>query len=300
MTVKRCVVDNKVFLLGLDQLYREAMKRQERVELLGCARRVAATLGVPPADVQIEGYYGEAADLTEYFRLMRGLQEVPATARAAVTELAEFRRLDDVAAAPLYGRAQDVGGLLPVGRDPLSQALDNTKPNWTAERLTAAAGAVARDWDDFSLVGLAARWGDAVMLAALRESVVLYAGLMVTGIPPTYEFIWRVDPDLARQAQRFIDCFNGMFGKLLPAALADQAEAFWWAADENDIVGRCVRLGYDDSTRAVRHYHWAVRPDLVRGPNLHEFWDADVWTTQRYRESLGLPVEHATTKFPFE
>jgi len=61
-----CVVDDRVFLLGLDQLYREAMKWHERGELLTCARRVAATLGVSPADVPIEGYYGEDEDLAEY------------------------------------------------------------------------------------------------------------------------------------------------------------------------------------------------------------------------------------------
>lgn len=294
MRVERCVIDNRVFLLGLDQLYRDAMKRQERGELLSCARRVTAALGVAPADVPIEGYYGEHPDLTEYFRLMRALQDVSAAARDAVAGLAEFRRLDEVTSAPLFGRAQDVGKLLPVGRDPLSQALSDTAPDWAAARLTATAATVARDWDDFSLVGLAARWGDAVVLAALRESVVLYAEFMCGGLPPTYEFVWRVDPELTTQAQRFIGCFNALFGRILPAAVADQAEAFWWACKDNEIVGRCVRLGHDDSTRPVRHYHWAVRPDRVRGPSLHEFWDTDVWTTQRYRASLGLPVEHET------
>lgn len=288
MNVQRCIVDNRTFLLGLDQLYRTAMKKHERGELLGCAKRLAAALDVAPADVPIEGYYGEDEDLTRYFRLMRALQKVPHTARETVAGRAEFRRLQAVTAAPLYGRAQDVGKLLPVGRDPLSQALNNTVPNWAAARLTAVAASVARDWDDFSLVGLAARWGDAVVLAALRESVVLYAEIMVAGLPPTHEFVWRVDPELATQAQRFIDCFNALFGESLPAAVAAQAEAFWWAAEDNEILGRCVRLGYDDRTKPIRHYHWAVRTELERGPSLHEFWDTEVWTTARYRKSLGL------------
>lgn len=70
-TVER-IVDNRVFLLGLDQLYRERMKRHESTELLTCARAVAVKLNVPPADVPIEGYYTETKDLTEYFRLTRG------------------------------------------------------------------------------------------------------------------------------------------------------------------------------------------------------------------------------------
>lgn len=299
MAVHRCVVDNRVLLLGLDQLYREAMKQQERGELLDCARRVAEKLGVPPADVPIEGYYGQDSALSEYFRLMRGLQDIPSAARDAVAGLAEFRRLHDVTAAPLYGRVRDADKLLPVGRDPLSQALDDTKPDWTAARLTAEAAAIARDWDDFSLVGLAARCGDPVVLAALRESAVLYAETLFAGVL-TYEYVWRVDPDLAAQAQRFIDCFNALFGETLPPAAADRARTFWWASDDNEIIGRCVRLGYDDRTRPVRHYHWAVRPDLFLGRHLHEFWDAEVWTTRRYRESLGLHVERATMTFPIE
>jgi len=38
---EQCVLDNPVFLLGLDEFYRHAMKRQERTELLIRARRVA-------------------------------------------------------------------------------------------------------------------------------------------------------------------------------------------------------------------------------------------------------------------
>jgi hypothetical protein len=45
------IVDNRVFLLGLDELYREAMKRHERDELLGCARETGSALAIPPADV---------------------------------------------------------------------------------------------------------------------------------------------------------------------------------------------------------------------------------------------------------
>ena len=42
------VVDNRVFVLGLDKLYRDAMKQHEREELLLCARRVAEVLQVVP------------------------------------------------------------------------------------------------------------------------------------------------------------------------------------------------------------------------------------------------------------
>ena len=59
METVKCVVDDRVFLLGLDYLYREAVKKFERSELLSCARRISKTLDVEPADVPIEGYYTE-------------------------------------------------------------------------------------------------------------------------------------------------------------------------------------------------------------------------------------------------
>ena len=76
MSTERCIVDNRVFLLGLDELYREAMKQHERGELLSCARRVVATLHVAPTNVPAEGYYTEDQRLTEYFGLVRELQQV--------------------------------------------------------------------------------------------------------------------------------------------------------------------------------------------------------------------------------
>lgn len=51
MSTERRVVDNRFFSLGLDGLYRDAMKEHERGELLGCAsfkgsrRRAASSAG---------------------------------------------------------------------------------------------------------------------------------------------------------------------------------------------------------------------------------------------------------------
>ena len=51
------VVNNRVFLLGLDELYREAMKQLESGRLLDCARSIARRLRVRPAKGPVEGYY---------------------------------------------------------------------------------------------------------------------------------------------------------------------------------------------------------------------------------------------------
>jgi len=285
----RTVVDNRVFLLGLDELYRVRMKSHERRELLECARLIAGKLDVRPTNVPVEGYYAEEPELTEYFRLLRALQEQPNSRVAEVEHERAYERLYEVTSAPLFGRPRNEEKFLPVGRDALSEALFRTRPVWTIPTLTAAAHEAARGMDDFSLVGLAAIGQDPVVLAALRETVVLYAELMYAGCalgePPDME--WRVDDELARQAARFITAFNALFpdGSPLPSPSAKNAEMYWSACDPKSIMGRCVRLGYDDGPT---YYHWAIT--WAEGALIvDDFWAPEIWTTARYRqERLGL------------
>jgi len=290
MFAERCIVDNRIFLLGLDKLYRDAMQRHEREELLLCARRVADELHVRPADVPVEGYYSEDQELTDYFLLMRALQACDEGLKPAVSAIPQFQRLEEVTSAPLYGRPQWKGKLLPTGRDPLSQALlDTPPPEWSVKRLADASCLTAQDTDDISLVGLAALIRDPVVLAATRESVVLYAEMMVGAAPGRQrpKYVWKVDKEIVDRARRFIGTFNALFGPELPPAESGHAESYWHAYRENDILGRCVRLGYDNGFSPVRHYHWAI----CLGPDgsflVQEFWKPEVWTTERYRSMLG-------------
>lgn len=291
------VVDNRIFLLGLDELYRRAMKRVEVLELLPCAREVALTLRVAPATGPVEGYYVEDPRLTEYFQLMRALQDEPNGRAAEVETLRAYERLYQVTSSRLFGRPREEDRLLPQAQDALTEALEKTRrSDLTIPGVTARAERAARDMDDYSLVGLAARTKDPVVLTALRESVVLYARVAYLGMSREVlleVFEWRVDPELAKQANRFIRTFNTLFstGRPLPEAVADNAESFWHACDVTRIVGRCVRIGYDDTEPSLMHYHWALRRP---GPEVEveDFWAPEIWTTARYRrERLHLQVD---------
>lgn len=282
------IVDNHVFLLGLDQLYRTSMKRHESTELLACACAVAATLNVAPADVPIEGYYAETRRLTEYFRLVRGLQAVGGEHVGRVTPMGEFQRLLSVMSAPLYGRPVRGGYLFPVGRDPLAHALHDTardSSEWTVGNLVERAHRVAVETQDFSLVGLASLVRDAVILAALRESVVLYAEFETSSMedadPPVPVYVWQVDEELARRGARFVATFNELFDEDLPEPIAENADLFFEAANEDEIVGRCACIG--STPPPVRYYHWAIHRGSDGRPKVEEFWDPEVWTTHRYR-----------------
>jgi hypothetical protein len=269
-------------------MYREAMKSHERNELRECARCVAAALQIAPADVPIEGYYAEEPELTEYFGLVRALQRVDRGRESIVSALHEFQRLFAVTSSPIFGRTQNSNSLLPAPRDPLAQAMDDVYPEWTVPRLTEAAENIARANDNISLVGLAARAHDPVLLAATRESVVLYADApaMMPQIRPTIEYVWRVDADFASVARRFVCEFNALCNENIPSPASDNAEHYWHAHTANDVVGRCVRLGYDDSTKPIRHYHWGIYRTADDALAVQEFWDAEVWTTEGYRAAL--------------
>lgn len=287
------VVDNRVFLLGLDELYRSHMKSHERGELLKCARGVAEALNVGPADVPIEGYYAEEEKLTEYFRLLRALQTVNKGIAQPVRSMPEFKRLLEVTSSPLYGEPQDGDGLLPVGQDSMTRAMFDTFPDWTIAGLVKAARKAALEHDDYSLVGLSARARDALVLASLRESVVLYEvqGTLSAEIgaePPKVVFTWMVDEDLARQAARLIDTFHALFGERIPSPEPDHAAAYWQAHRRNKLVGRCVRLGYDPRTSPPRYYHWAIGKPGYRRPVVRDFWSAEIWTTERYSKCLRV------------
>lgn len=287
MNVKRCIVNNRVFLLGLDELYREAMKRHERDELLGCARHVASMLSVSPANVPVEGYYTEDEQLTEYFLLVRALQRVHGSHAADVKESPQFDRLRQVTSSRIFGQpSQTSETLLPSGRDSLSIALEATMPDWSIETVTSTAYKTAAASDDFSLVGLASLSQDPVVIAALRESVVLYAMLVGAGPRPEREFIWEVDDLIAKRAQRFVDTFNELFGEHIPDATAENAETYWFAGDESKTIGRCVRIGFDDRELPIKNYHWAIDVGDDRELVVKDFWANEIWTTARYREQL--------------
>ncbi len=277
------IVDNRVFLLGLDELYRTAIKPHERGELLECARAVARTLNVAPANVPIEGYYTENAELTEYFKLVRALQAEGKSSIGRVERMREFRRLLEVLSSPIYGRAMDVGLLLPIGHDPLRQALADEWPRWSLNGLIDRAYQVSVETGDYSLVGLAVLSRDPVVVAGLRESVVLYSGRSrgADMRPPIPRFIWQVDDVLAQRAARFVAAFNTLFDADLPTPIPDNAEEFFSAAKPAAIIGRCVCIGTTDPP-AIQYYHWAI---FSRDGELsvEDFWHDQLWTTEHYR-----------------
>ena len=179
--------------------------------------------------------------------------------------------------------------LLPRGRDPLWHALDRTVPDeWRVSHLVTLAHSFALTTEDFSLVALAARAADPVALTAVRESVVLYAGVALSKEVVRIEYQWRVDDGLARFANRFIDTLNEFVLDPLPQARAENAERFFTASQVRRVGGRCVMIGIDIRGPSPRYYHWAVKEESDSNMRVDEFWAPDLWTTTRYRAERGV------------
>jgi hypothetical protein len=286
--MEKAVVSDRVLLLGLDKMYRDDMELHEAEVLLPSARVVAKTLGVVPRGQPIEGYYSESAELAEYFGLIRGLQETHPRRRAEVRHMPEFRRLLQVCSARIFGYRQVDSGLLPVGHDSLSEALQLRTGIWEMTALINEASAVAKAKGDYSLVGLAAWVKDAVCITAARESIVLYAEMVLVSdeILPDRKYEWNVSVELSEGANRFIEEYNGLFSSRLPTAKPENAQDYFEACQGNRVGGRCVRIGSDNSASPVMHYHWKIDESEDGSYAATSFWSHEIWTSERYREEL--------------
>jgi len=290
-------ITNQVLVLGLDGLYRDAMKRHEAGELLQCARAVADCLGVFPAGVPVEGYYAETEPLREYFSLVRALQERPRNDRSTLSGSAEFERLESVTSAPLFGLpCPDQASLFPRRCDPLFFALRaSVGAAHSIDKLASASRQYALSVDDISLVGLAALTGDAALIGALRESVVLYAEVATLGLweEPHYQYVWDTDDVVRQRAERFVSEFNELLGDRLPLPNEANSQAYWDAHEENDAHGRCVCIAVDP-TRSDSNYHWGIYRDPGGRYRVEDFWSDRLWTTSDYSGHQVFPLHRSS------
>ena len=281
-------VDDRALVLALDHLYRDRMKVFEVANLLPAARKLIEIFGQPISTVPIEGYYNESEELKEYFLNIRALQRIEATKIPLVKNLDEYQLLLRVMSSKIFGITGESMKLFPTKKDSLYFALDNTLvEDWNVKTLTEKARTYAFENDDISLVGIAASIADSVVLAATRESTVLYVGVVVGSPamyePPKIEYVWNVSSSLEARVNRFIDTFNELTSSNIKTAHTDNVEYFYHAFESNKIFGRCVRIGYDDTQQPAQNYHWAIKDgdlELV----VDEFWHPDLWTTERYYE----------------
>ncbi len=253
-------VDNRSLVLSLDGKYRSEMMWFEEKKLLPAAKKLTDILNIKPPEVPIEGYYDSSPKLTEYFTIMRALQNLSDEDSRKVNDSDEYQLLFSVTGSPIYGQKNDSGGFFPLMKDPLNLALENTPvENWNAETLVDRAYQFTKETEDCSLVGLGALCRDAILITAFKESTVLYwlemFGAAQCIEPPRYVYEWNVDKEIEERANRFISHFNELTASDIPAANSENAEYFYIdPEDAADIRGRCARIGVDDRIFPIHVY----------------------------------------------
>ncbi|MEM8857978.1 MAG: hypothetical protein AAGD96_06635 [Chloroflexota bacterium] len=281
-------LDNRSLILALDHLYRESMKWYEVDTLLGQTKELLERLSIQPGNFPIEGYYTESKELTEYFLNMRTLQRTEETRAFEVEASEAYKNLAAVMSSEIFG-STGIQRFFPHRHDPLYHALKNLSvEDWTVDQITQEAHAISKNSDDISLVGLAAYINDPVVLAGLRESVALYADIMMTGAPMETKIVykWEVDQELQDRVNRFVHTFNKLTSSGIQPAEPENVEYFYYAFKDNKVLGRCIFIGSDPSEIPGKNYHWGInsrRGELF----VDDFWSEEVWTTERYkREKL--------------
>ncbi|PHS19001.1 MAG: hypothetical protein COA78_01155 [Blastopirellula sp.] len=276
------IVDDDTFLLALDVFFREGMKQIESSELLVCAESISRELSLDPSTCPIEGYYHETPELSQYFRLMRSIQEVEKNREREISDTRSFERLKQVSSSSIFGICDDRDDLLlPRRRDVVAYALLDLAPEWKLQEVLERARDVSSP-DDYSLVGMACRFGSPYVVAALRETVALYAAMM-PGCAWEIEYRWEVSSELETLANQFIEAASIDIGFEIPKANSENAPHYFEKGTGSDILGRCIAIGYNDAESPQLYYHWAIRLILADGkPDVEEFWDEQLWTTERY------------------
>jgi len=276
------IVDDDTLLLGLDGFFRSGVKQVEADELLACVESVAGDLSLSPSSDPVEGYYNETPELERYFRLMRSLQGVEGVRESEILDTQSLHRLKQIVGSPIFGVGKsDRSKMLPRSMDVLADVLENLAPEWRLEEVLESAQRQVTS-DDFSLVGMACRFGAPHVVVALRETVALYAS-MVGGscsieVP---EYRWEVSGDLELLSNRFIETVARDIGFDIPSANSSNVIDYYQQAAKADVVGRCIAIGYNDAVLPIKYYHWAIGI-VDHKITVEEFWDDEIWTTERY------------------
>jgi hypothetical protein len=167
-------------------------------------------------------------------------------------------------------------------------------------RIAASPGETVEDWliNNGQTPRIREMLWEPLALAALNQSVrvaaappfVAVLAQMFGGRPQDASLAlptWPLDQVYAEPARRFIEAFRVIFGDELPPPEPAQAARYWHACTDNEIAGRCVRLGYNDALSPVLHYHWAICRREDDAFVVQEFWHPELWTTERYRALVG-------------
>ncbi len=276
------VVDDRTFVVGLSELFRQKMKAYEVATLLPLAETACKALDLSPAMVPVEGYYSESDELERFFRLIRALQYAEMREVSPGSAANAIHQLREAFTSPAMGRVEESDRVLPRTSSAFGEAL-RILANWSINGLSRQAQQLVRD-DDAGLVAVAAATGDPIAMCVARESVAVIADVELAEVESP-QFIWVASEHVVRVAGRFVTALAETTGIMLPEPEATSSHLYGQAAKEAELVGRCILIG-ERSGSPYPNYHWYI--DAQNGEfTVKDFWSSALWTTVYLRH---MPV----------
>ena len=273
------LVTDRLFIIGLTELFRRQMKDHEINTLLPLAQKVCSILGLTPVNIPLEGYYADSPTLSQYFRLIRALQMAPSSEARKVSSTDAFRRLLAAYQSPAMGRIEDTPFLFPRTTSPLGEALKEPH-TWSIQGLTQRSQQLIRD-SDAGLIAVACASADPVAICVARETMALAADVEFADLEPP-RFLWKVSRDVAEVARRFITATAVSFGFTLPDPVEASAPVYGAASAGLDLAGRCILIGEHPGSEYGR-YHWYLSGQDT-GMVVIDFWSLATWTTADFSQ----------------
>lgn len=275
------IVDDRTFVVGLSELFRQEMKAFEVATLLPLAEHACKVLDLSLPVVPVEGYYAESDELERFFRLVRAMQSADMCKVSPDAGVDAIKRLREVFTSPVMGRLEESDRVLPRTSSPFGEAL-RILADWSIMDLSRHAQQLVRA-DDAGLVAVAAATGDPLALCVARESVALTADVMLAEVASP-KFVWAVSENVAGVAARFITALTETTGIMLPEPTATSSSLYGQTAQEADLLGRCILIG-ERSGNPYPYYHWYI--DSQEGQRMvKDFWSSSIWTTDNLRQTL--------------
>lgn len=276
------VVDDRTFVIGLCELFRQEMQSYEVASLLPLAETACEALDLPPAMVPVEGYYASSEALQRFFQLIRALQNAEMREVSHSLGVNAIEQLRRVYTSPAMGRVDESNRVLPRTSSPFGEAL-RILSDWSIDGLSRQTQQFVRN-DDAGLMAVAGVTGDPIAICVARESVALMADVELSEIDMPH-FTWGVSESVASVAARFVFSLAETTGIMLPEPEANASQIYGQAARDAELMGRCILIG-ERFGNPYPYYHWyidAQNEEFI----VKDFWSDKVWTTDGIRQ---MPV----------
>lgn len=314
------ILTNTDFYRRFEASVRENMKKAE-TEVLPTAKQAIKDARIKPADCPIEGYYYETPELTEYFKIIRALQNSD-NYNSTITE--SIRKLHDFYSSDALGFEQ----AYPTAINPKARYTDE-KPviiSGRIEQITIAVEKLTNKLpleiikkilnkknvcDNLFEMPLHKNLGGLALLidkiehekqkdtyepfcATLSaETTSLSRALApAAGCAPPERGDFQVSPEVVRQAKIVGYAYNKLFKNSgIKTEIAWEYSNFWDAELPvyNDFLPptiRCARLFSWDKQEPHEHYHWITQEYNTK---VEEKWAPNIITTQ---ELLNQKYSH--------